>query len=187
MEFSSIIGETLREISNNDRQFLKLMDQKTIKEHGHYVVPLPLKSKNVNLRYNRVLALKRLNCFHRRFLKDDHFYEMYKTSIADMIAKGYARRAGNNGESGNTWYIPHHGVVHPAKPGKVRVVFECSVKYRGTSLNNQLISGSDLTNQLVGVLTRFREEQMAFIANVETMFHQVRVPEDQRGLLRFLL
>ena len=60
------------------------------------------------------------------------------------------------------------------------------MKYRGTSLNNQLISGSDLTNQLVGVLTRFREEQMAFIANVETMFHQVRVPEDQKGLTKIL-
>ena len=104
MEFSSIIGETLREISNNDRQFLKLMDQKTIKKHGHYVVSLPLKSKNVNLRYNRVLALKRLNCFHRRFLKDDHFYEMYKTSIADMIAKGYARRAGK--------YMVHDQEIH---------------------------------------------------------------------------
>ena len=119
-------------------------------------------------------------------MKDNHFYEIYKTFIADMIAKGYARKADNSGKSGKTWYIPHHGVVHPAKPGKVCVVFDCSVKYRGTSLNNQLISGPDLTNQLVGVLTRFREEQVAFIADAEAMFHQVRLPEDQRSLLRFL-
>ena len=43
-----------------------------------------------------------------------------------------------------------------------------------------------MTNQLVGVLTRFREEPVAFIVDVEAMFHQVRVPEDQRSLLRFL-
>ena len=55
---------------------------------------------------------------------------------------------------------------------------------RNISLTNQLISGPDLTN--VGVLTRFREEKIAFIADVETMFQQVRVPEDQRSLLRFL-
>ena len=85
-----------------------------------------------------------------------------------------------------TWYIPHHGVVHPAKPGKVCVVFDCSAECRGTSLNNQLISGPDLTNQLVGVMTRFREEQVAFIADVEAMFHQVRLSVDQRSLLRFL-
>ena len=111
---------------------------------------------------------------------------MYKTFIADMIAKEYAGKADNNCKSGKTWYIPHHGVVHPAKPGKVCMVFDGSVKYRGTSLNNQLISGPDLTNQLVGVLTRFREEQVAFIADAEATFHQVRVPEDQRSLLRFL-
>ena len=185
-KFSSIIGEPLEEISQNDKQSLNLMDQKTIKVNGRYVVPLSLTLKDVNLRNNRLLALKRLKCLHRRFLKDNHFYEMYKTFIADMIAKGYARKADNNGKSGKTWYKPHRGVAHPAKPGKVRVVFVCSAKYRSRSLNNQPISGPDLTNQLVGVLTRFRKEQVAFIADVEAMFHQVSAPEGQTNLLRFL-
>ena len=88
VKFSTIICEALGEISHDDLQFLKLMDQETIKVDGHYVVPLPLKSKDVNLPNNRVLALKRLNCLQRRFLKDEHFYEMYKTFIADMIVKG---------------------------------------------------------------------------------------------------
>ena len=39
----------------------------------------------------------------------------------------YARKA-DNGKSEKTWYIPHHGVVHPANPGKVRVVFGCLVQ-----------------------------------------------------------
>ena len=104
------------------------MDQETIKVDGHYVVPLPLKLKDVNLPNIRVLALKRLNCLHRRFLKDDHFSKMYKTFIADMIAKGYARKADNNGESGKTWHISHHGVVNSAKPGKACVVFDCSAE-----------------------------------------------------------
>ena len=41
------------------------------------------------------------------------------------------------------------------------------------------MSGPDLTNQLVGVMTTFRQEQVAFIADVEAMFHQVRLPVDQ--------
>ena len=101
------------------------MDQEAIKVDGHYVVPLPLKSKDVNLPNNRVL-IKTLNSLHRRFLKDNHFYEMYKTLIADMIAKGYARKADNNGKSGKRRYVPHLGVVHPVKPGKACVVFDCS-------------------------------------------------------------
>ena len=108
-----------------------------------------------------------------------------KTFIADMIAKVYARKADNNDKSGKNIIHSTSCVVHPAKPGKVCVVIDCSAEYRGTSLNNQLISGPDLTNQVVGVLTTFREKQVIFNADVDAMFHQVSVPEDQRSLLRF--
>ena len=102
VNFSSIIGITAGEISHDSQQFLKLMDQETIKVNGHYVVPLLLKSKNLNLPNNRGLALKRLNCFQRKFLKDDLFYKMYKTFIADTIAKEYARKTNSNKKSGKT-------------------------------------------------------------------------------------
>ena len=72
------------------------------------------------------------------------------------------------------------------KPGKTRVVFDCSTKHRGTSLNDQLPTGPDLTNSIVGVLTRFREEQVALSADVECMFHQVRVPPADQDAFRFL-
>ena len=88
---------------------------------------------------------------------------------------------------GKVWYIPHHGVTHPSKPGKVRVIFHCTAEFARTSLNKQLIAGLDLTNQLVGVLTSFAEAQIAYMADTEAMFHQVRVPENQRSPLRFLL
>jgi len=43
-----------------------------------------------------------------------------------------------------------------------------------------------LTNKLLGVLTRFREQQIAVTADIEAMFHQVRVPVKDRDVLRFL-
>ena len=152
-KFSNIIVEPLGEISHDDQQFLKLMDQETIKIDGHYVVPLPLKSKDVNLPNNRVLARKSQNCLCRRFFKDNYLYEMYKTFIADMIAKGYARKADSNSKSGKTCYIPHHGVVHPAKPGKVRVVFDCSAKYRGTTTTQQPANTRARANQSISWCT----------------------------------
>ena len=48
------------------------------------------------------------------------------------------------------------------------MVLDCSNKYRGTSLNDQLLQGPDLTNSLVGVLTRFRQEPVAFMADIGT-------------------
>ncbi len=73
-----------------------------------------------------------------------------------------------------------------ANKGKLRVVFDCSAKTIGISLNDHLLQGPDLTNSLVGVLTRFREEPVAFMADIECMFYQVCVPVHQRNYLRFL-
>ena len=42
-------------------------------------------------------------------------------------------------------------------------------------LNNNLLHGPDLTNTLLGVLIRFRQDRVALHADIEAMFHQVRV------------
>ena len=47
---------------------------------------------------------------------------------------GDAERAEHQPKAGNVWYIPHHGVYHPRKPEKIRVVFDCSAKYDATAL-----------------------------------------------------
>ena len=46
--------------------------------------------------------------------------------------------------------------------------------------------GLDLTNQLIGVLTRFRQEEVAVIADIEKMHVQILVADEHRSLLRFL-
>ena len=64
--------------------------------------------------------------------------------------------------------------------------FDCAARQHGTSLNEQLLPGPDLLNSLIGVLTRFKKGRIAFVANIEAMYHQVRVnPKDQK-YLRFL-
>ena len=69
-------------------------------------------------------------------------------------------------------------VYHPKKPQKIRVVFDCSARHEGTSLNDQLMSGPDLTNSLIGVLTRFIQDRVTFMADGDAMFYQVRVPDE---------
>ena len=48
------------------------------------------------------------------------------------------------------------------------------------------MSGPDLTNQTVGVLTRFHEESVVVMRDIESTFHQVMVPREDRSLLRFV-
>ena len=88
-------------------------------------------------------------------------------------------------KSGQLWYIPHHSVYHPKKPNKIRVVFDCSARFGGTSLNDQLLQGSDLTSCLISVLSGFRQQPVAFMRDIDAMFHQVRVCDTQRDFLSF--
>ena len=66
------------------------------------------------------------------------------------------------------------------------MVFDASDEFKGESLNKHLLQGPDLTNSLTGVLCRFRKETVAFICDIEGMFHQVNVNQEHRNLLRFL-
>ena len=105
------------------------------------------------------------------------------------IEKSYAEKIPNEQlQPDNTpiWYLPHHPVVHPAKPDKVRVVFDCAATYKSTSLNHQLLQGPDQTNQLVVVLIRFGQEHIGLVSDIEAMFHQVLVEPQDCDAMRFL-
>ena len=113
----------------------------------------------------------------------------YRSTMQEYIVKGHAQRVQREEldvRDRPVWYLPHHPVTHPLKPGKVRVVFDCGAKYYGTSLNQQLLQGPGLTNPLVGVLIRFRQEPIVMAADIEAMFHQVYVEPKDRDALRFL-
>ena len=93
----------------------------------------------------------------------------------DYIAKGYAVKLSTE-ESAHTskctWYLPHHGVINPNK-ARVRVLYDAAAEFGGTSLNKELLQGPQLNNYLVGVLIRFRKEDVAVASDIESMFHRV--------------
>lgn len=114
--------------------------------------------------------------------------EEYVNFLNNVIQQGYAEKIPEHqliGDEGKVWYIPHHGVYHPKK-GTLRVVFDCGASFKGMSLNTQLLQGPDLTNSLLGVLTRFRQERVAVMADIQAMYHQVKVAKQDTDFLRFL-
>ena len=84
------------------------------------------------------------------------------------------------------WYLPHHPVVNPNKPGKVRRVLNGAAKFHGASLNKSLLTGPDLLQNLIYVLLRFRQHPFAVSADIEGMFLQVGVLPCDQTSLRFL-
>ena len=112
---------------------------------GHYEIPLPFKDPQYPVPNNRIQAEHRASW------------------LKDIVAKGNARKVPphqrESGYRGKAWFIPLHGVYYPHKPGKVRVVFDCSAKYIGKCLNDLLLKGPDLTNALLSVLAAFGQER----------------------------
>ena len=182
IEKSGPLGE--EPYSQDDARFMRIMTEEIqTTADGHYQMPLPLRDELLPLPNNRRMAIKRLMSLQRKLERDGELHRAYTVVVEDLIEKGYAEPAKPKLES---WFLPHHGVKHPRKPGKVRVVFDASARLGGSSLNDVLIQGPDLTNKLVGVLCRFREESIAISCDVEAMFHQFKVPEKHRDFLRFL-
>lgn len=190
--------------SLEDKRALNMMEGTLQFINGHYQLGLPWRKNPPCLPNNRAIAERRLNSLKWRLQKNPILQEKYVSTINDYIDKRYAQKVpamdvSNAEDSSKTaseyaqpdskipvWYLPHHPVFHPRKPGKVRVVFDCGAKSDGTSLNDQLLQGPVLTNTLVGVLLRFRQEKIGLMSDIEAMYHQARVKPDDCNALRFL-
>ena len=188
IDFPEISGQEKAEHSIEDKTFLqKMADSKMIID-GHYQFSLPLRKESTLFPDNTSQALQRLNSLKKKLTSNSNFHEDYTRFMTDLLDRGYAEEVDaddTSGQIGRIWYLPHHGVYHPHKPSKIRIVFDCSAKCKGVSLNSMLLSGPDMTSNLLGVLLRFRLEEVAVIGDVECMFYQVKVSPADRDLLRF--
>lgn len=175
-------------VSQEDLLFLsKVKNGIRQKEDGHYELPLPFKTDEPNLPDNKACAVHRLISLERRLRRNEQYCKDYVNFMNDIISRGDAEKVPQPElDNQPAWYIPHHGVYHPHKPGKIRVVFDCSARFQETSLNDHLLTGPDLTNTLVGVLCRFRKGPIAIMCDVERMFHQFHVAKEHQDYLRFL-
>ena len=175
--------------SKHDQRALEVMETTARLKHGHYEIALPWRNDPPRSRNNKPQAEKRLRLLKRSLQGDTALLEKYKAFMQALLDNDHARKLTKSEVAPFTderWYLPHHPVFHPQKPGKVRVVFDCSANYANSSLNDQLLQGPDLTNTLIGVPIRFREEPIAFMPDIEAMFYQVRVSSKDRDYLRFL-
>ena len=158
-------------VSREDEKFLAKIEKEIILVNGHYQLPLPFYKDNVEMPNNHEQAEQRARWIKTKFASK-HFKEDYVMAMNDIIGKGYARKVPESSiriEKSKTWYLLHHGIYHPYIPSKIRVVFDCSCNYKGTSLHEELLQGPTLTNSLFGVLARFRLEPVAIMADIEAI------------------
>ena len=104
-----------------------------------------------------------------------------------MISSGYAEEVPHaDPPSDRSWYLPHHHVYSPAKPAKVRVVFDCSVRSLGSSLNDRAYQRSKLTTLLNVVLLICIMYSCVISGDVQSIYNQVKLPVGDVDMMRFL-
>ncbi|XP_011859050.1 PREDICTED: uncharacterized protein LOC105556567 [Vollenhovia emeryi] len=162
----------------------------TRNDQGRYIVHLPIKQEIcAELGESRTIALNRLHALERRFDRDAQLKEQYSRVIREYATLGHMRPIIETSlhESG-TYYMPHHCVVKEnAKSTKLRVVFDASCKSdSGISLNNSMMVGPVVQEDLTSILLRFRTFRYVLVADVVKMYRQILIDPSQTRLQRIL-
>jgi hypothetical protein len=84
--------------------------------------------------------------------------------------------------------MSHHAVVkNTSSKTEVRVVFNASAKTTSSlSLNDLMMIGPTIQQDLFSIVLRFRTHRYALTADVEKMYRQIQVHEDDRDLQRIV-
>ena len=89
--------------------------------------------------------------------------------------------------SSSCYYLPHHCVLKDSTTAKLRVVFDASSKSpNGYSLNDCLLIGPRLQDDVFDILICYRLHQYALSADVAKMYRQVALDESDRDFHRIL-
>ena len=172
LDFPEKIIDDRPENSAEDQKFIDIVSHSKKLVGGHYQLQLPFCESAPSLLNNSYLALQCLNCLKRKLKQTPDFHRDYQEFMQTLLDRGFSEVVPEYDLvrfDGKMWYLPHHGVYQPNKPGRIRVVFDCSSKCQSVSLNDLLLQGPDFTNNLVSVLLKFRQQPVAVMGDVEKM------------------
>lgn len=132
--------------------------------------------------------MKRLNCLERKFQRDSEFRDQYIEFMREYINLNHMSRVDASDKASNAVYLPHHGVIRESSlTTKLRVVFDASVKTTsGISLNDTLMVGANLQDNIIDIVMRFRLPAIAITADLQKMYRQILVHPDDRDYQRIL-
>ncbi|XP_024886642.1 uncharacterized protein LOC112464084 [Temnothorax curvispinosus] len=156
---------------------------------GRFVVRLPVVNPLPDLRGTRNYALRVLTQMERRLSRDEKLKSLYVDFMRQYEELGHMTPvAPDKIAKSRVCYLPHHGVMREASSStKLRVVFNGSAALpSGDSLNRYLRAGPNLLPALADVLLRWRRYRYVLATDVEKMYRQILVHEEDRDLQRIL-
>ncbi|XP_050066069.1 uncharacterized protein LOC126555151 [Aphis gossypii] len=135
------------------------------------------------------MATSRFINIERRLQRDETLRVEYVKFMNEYIDMGHMREVKCEERLlKNAYYLPHHPVLKLSSlTTKTRVVFDGSARTTsGLSLNDVLMRGPTVQEDIFSILTRFRKHQYVITADIEKMFRQIMVAEEDCHLQRVL-
>lgn len=186
---TSGISNTAKILSKDDEKAITILKKYTKQRaDGHYETSLLWRNENVEMPDSYEMAKKRFLCLEKKLKSDKNLNDIFNKTIAEYLSKGYVTRIKDNDiqSKGKVWYLPIFPVFNKNKPGKCRIVWDAAAMSNGVSLNSMLMKGPDFLSSLPSILLRFRQKAVAVCGDIEQMFHQIIIREEDRNVQRFL-
>ncbi|XP_024887040.1 uncharacterized protein LOC112464328 [Temnothorax curvispinosus] len=173
-----------KEEAECERHFCETFKRDT---DGRFIVALPHKQE-VILGESETQAKRRFFALERRLKVNPEIKSQYVEFMKDYEQQGHMSLVPSDAQSKpkETYVLPHHPVIRPESiTTKLRVVFDASAETSlGTSLNDRLMVGSNLQEDLFSILMRFRTHEFAMTADIAAMYHQILVQEEDSDFQR---
>ncbi|XP_054083224.1 uncharacterized protein LOC128920268 isoform X1 [Zeugodacus cucurbitae] len=167
----------------------------TRNEHGRYVVRLPFKPtfpETTALGHSRISAVQQFLSMEKSLIKKSELKSAYDNVMEEYLDLNHMEETVPYEKISKgrylSFYLPHHGVIRPDKiTTKVRVVFNASkCTSSGKSLNDVLYTGPTLQPDLMLLILNWRMFKYVFNGDVEKMYRQIMVHEDDQDFQRIV-
>ncbi|XP_075147221.1 uncharacterized protein LOC142221389 [Haematobia irritans] len=185
-----------RNLAQNDVWCEEFYKNTTIRRSdGKYLVRLPFRhdlGTNIILGSSRRAAMGQYVHMEKNLKKTPELALEYSNVLSEYIELDHMEPTTSkeifHSSRYKSYYLPHHAVVKSERVStKVRVVFNASKKSStGISLNDILHTGPILQNDLMNVILRWRFFRYVFNGDIQKMYRQIYVHEDDRHFQRIL-
>ncbi|KAL2085038.1 hypothetical protein ACEWY4_020556 [Coilia grayii] len=159
-------------------------------EKPHWHAKYPWMEHPVTLPNNRRAVEATFLRTEKQLARELQWKVAYKAQVHDMVERNAAVKLSKEelaNWTGPVWYISHLIAPNPhSATTLVRLVWNSSQKFRGQSLNNLLIKGPDVLNDIRAVLIRFRQGVFAALGDIKKMYNSVWLEDQEVHLHRFL-
>ena len=149
---------------------------------GHYIVQLPFNEKMHDLGESRHAAIVRFQSLENKFKRDPALKKQYVECIKGYLKEGHMNPLPKEKDAERGFYLPHHVVVKTSSlTTKTRVVFDGSCKSStGISLNECMMVGPTIQEDLFSIIIRFRTFIYVLTADIEQMYRQIQIHDSHR-------